>query len=66
MNRLSDSHSHGKLDIEPELYRFWLDALMKAVAQHDPKFAPQLDRVWRTVMGKGIAAISGGYTRSVA
>ncbi len=66
VNRLAASHSRGQLNIEPELYRFWLDALMKSVAQHDSKFTPQLEKVWRTVMGKGIAAISGGYARSVA
>ena len=66
VKRLADSHSQGKLGIEPDLYKFWLDSLMKVVAKHDPKFTPQLDRVWRTVMGKGIAAISGGYARSVA
>lgn len=66
VNRLATSHSRGQLGIEPELYKFWLDALMQAVAKHDPTFTPQLDKVWRSVMGKGIAAISGGYARSVA
>lgn len=64
VDRLSASHSRQRLNIEPELYKFWLESLLAAVARHDPRFNPDLDRAWRAVMGKGIAAMLGDYAHT--
>ena len=64
VDKLASSHSRARLNIEPELYKFWLESLMIAVARHDPRLDPELDRAWRAVMGKGIAALLAGYART--
>lgn len=61
VDKLAASHSRARLNIEPDLYEFWLESLMVAVARHDPRFDAELDRAWRAVMGKGIAALVAGY-----
>lgn len=62
--KLSASHSRQRLNIEPELYKSWLEALLATVARHDPRFDAELDRAWRAVMGKGIAAMLGNYAHT--
>lgn len=64
VDKLASSHSRARLDIEPDLYKFWLESLMVSVARHDSRFDPELDRAWRAVMGKGIAALVAGYART--
>lgn len=61
VRRLGESHARGRLNIAPELYQFWLNSLVKTVAQHDKDFSPTLDHAWRTVMSKGIELMKSMY-----
>lgn len=56
-------HRHGRheLDIRPALYGLWMDALCEAVALHDPKYQPELDKRWRDAMRPGIELIISLY-----
>lgn len=62
VKRLGETHAQDRMDITPQWYDLWVNALMKAVAKHDPKFAPALDRAWRTVLSKGIDSMRRQYT----
>jgi hemoglobin-like flavoprotein len=44
---------HRELKIKKEYYDLWMDALCEALAMHDPKFSPELERMWRELMRKG-------------
>jgi hypothetical protein len=46
--------------IPPQLSRFWIDALMMTVREYDEKFSPELERKWRAVLQKSLAA-SGSF-----
>jgi len=48
---------HRELKISEHHYELWLNALCETVAQHDPKFTPELDRAWRIAMKPGINAM---------
>ncbi len=61
MRQLAEKHSGKELNIEPRHYTAWLNSLMKAVKQHDPKYAPELDQAWRTCLAKGIETIKAKY-----
>jgi hemoglobin-like flavoprotein len=59
MDRLAKSHGPEGMKIRPELYSYWVDGLMRAVAEFDPQFGPELDKAWREALAAGIGHISG-------
>ena len=61
VKRLGESHAQDRMDIKPQWYDLWVNALMKTIAQHDSKFSPALDRAWRTVLSKGIESMRRQY-----
>lgn len=62
VKRLGESHAQDRMDIKPQWYDLWVNALVKTVAKHDPKFSPVLDRAWRTVLSKGIESMRRQYS----
>jgi hypothetical protein len=42
--------------IPPQLSRFWIEALMMTVREYDEKFTPDLERKWRSVLQRSLAA----------
>ena len=61
LRQLAETHSRHGYDIAPEWYSVWLDALMKAVAKHDPEYDASLDAQWRRVLKPGIDLIRDAY-----
>jgi hemoglobin-like flavoprotein len=61
VNRLGESHSHTKMNIMPDMYPIWVDCLIKALAEKDPKFSPALEMQWRQALQKGIDIMMTKY-----
>ncbi len=61
LRALGESHSRQRLDIRPELYDLWLDALLRTVGEHDKACDADVRQAWREVLNKGIAVIKAGY-----
>jgi hemoglobin-like flavoprotein len=61
LERLGERHSRRGLNIRPELYDLWLDALCEAVNRHDPEFTADLGDQWRAAMRPGIDLIVSRY-----
>ncbi len=61
ITRIRESHNRDGLDIKPEYYRFWVDSLVTALAEHDPKFDGELEQAWRLVAQQAIDYIIEGY-----
>jgi hemoglobin-like flavoprotein len=59
--RIQETHGRHKLNINPRLYPIWVDSLMRAIAEHDPRFGPELEGEWRDVIAPGIELIVSGY-----
>lgn len=57
MTGLGESHAKSALDIGADLYELWLAALLKTVADNDPKFDAELEAAWREVANHGIAVM---------
>ncbi len=53
---------HRGLNVKPEHYDLWLEALCEALAKHDPEFTPELEQLWRQAMQKGIQLMSESAT----
>lgn len=48
MEQMAEVHSRrGRAPVPPEFYRYWMDSLMAAVREHDPKLTPELEAGWR-------------------
>jgi hemoglobin-like flavoprotein len=61
LEALAKSHSRDKLNIQPHLYQYWVDALIHTIEQHDQQGGPGVSQAWREVLTKGIAVIQAGY-----
>ena len=61
LKRIAELHGRRKLNIRPELYDLWLDCLIRAVSQYDSSFDASTERVWRLIMGQGIAVMKSQY-----
>jgi Tfp pilus assembly protein PilF len=59
--RPSDAQARQRLDIRPELYDLWLDALLLSISAHDKAGDGDTRQAWREVLNKGIAVIKTGY-----
>jgi hemoglobin-like flavoprotein len=57
LKRLGQRH-HVELGIPLELYKPFIDCLLRAAAELDPQWNPRLDRAWRNYLAAGIAAMS--------
>ena len=61
LNNLRKTHSHKQLNIEPELYTFWKESLIKTIGEFDSQFSLSLRNDWEEVINLGISHIKGGY-----
>jgi len=52
--RMGRRHSRSQLDIRPELYDLWLDALCETIKLCDSEYSPGLEAAWRREMQAGI------------
>lgn len=57
IDRLAERHR--QLNVKPQHYDLWLDALCESLARHDPQFSPELERMWRDAMQPGIEVMRG-------
>ncbi|OGA18867.1 MAG: hypothetical protein A3I63_09445 [Betaproteobacteria bacterium RIFCSPLOWO2_02_FULL_66_14] len=61
LSRLARLHSRSGLDISPELYDLWLDRLLQAVREFDPKFDAEIETAWRRLLLPGIDFMKSRY-----
>ena len=60
----AQKHDKKHLDIQPHLYKFWLDSMIEAVKQTDPTFKPVTEEAWRKTLQPGIDYMIKIYNRS--
>lgn len=61
LDRIGQSHSRQKLKIDPSLYPYWIDSLIKTVKECDPKCDATLEAEWRTALKKGAKHIADQF-----
>ncbi len=61
LNRIGQSHDKNHMNIDPNLYQFWINSLVKTVKQCDPQYSPDLDRSWQKVLRAGVDHITAKY-----
>jgi hemoglobin-like flavoprotein len=58
---IAERHSSRDLDIKPELYDVWLEALIETAGRYDPEFAPEIEEAWRGTLAAGIEYMRSRY-----
>jgi hemoglobin-like flavoprotein len=48
---------HREVGVTPDLYPFFVESLVRAVAEHDPEYTAELADAWRSALAPGIAFI---------
>ena len=61
MQRIAVRHSRGDLDIPPEYYELWMDSLLLAVSEFDPRFNVEVEQAWRAIMQPAIDYMQACY-----
>lgn len=61
LEQLAKRHDRNHVDIPPFMYEVWINALCFAVSKHDPKFTPEMERLWRAAMRPGIELMISFY-----
>lgn len=61
LTRQAELHGRAGLDVAPEMYELWLEALIAAVAVCDRAFTPMVEHSWRLLMGNVIRRMIRAY-----
>ena len=54
LTRAAERHSRGDLNIDPSLYKPFIDALIATVKQFDGKCTPTVEAAWRETLTPGV------------
>lgn len=61
LDRVADRHNRKNLNIKPHQYVLWLECMVAAVHQTDPKFSRDVAEAWRVTMQPGIDYLISRY-----
>jgi hemoglobin-like flavoprotein len=61
LRRIATLHDREHHDVRPELYDRWLDALIQAVGDCDPRFSCETEQAWRAIVLPGIGVMKAAY-----
>lgn len=61
LKALGCSHSRKAMNIRPDLYNLWTDALLKTIREHDPEADSATLSAWKEVINQGVAVILNEY-----
>jgi len=66
LERIALRHARADADVPPEFYPYFVAALERAVAAHDPEFTPAVAAAWRASLAPGIAFLQSRYDGGAA
>lgn len=58
IKKYADVHGPSQLDVPANMYVLWLEALIKAVKSHDPRFNADIELAWKLVLSPLILYMS--------
>lgn len=61
LRRLGILHSRSQLNVTPDMYPGWVNALMGVVAEYDPQRSDAVEAGWREVLAPGISVMISKY-----
>lgn len=61
LERIAARHSAGGVNVPPDMYRFFVDALLHAVRDCDPQCDDEVEAAWREAIRPGIELMQSRY-----
>jgi hemoglobin-like flavoprotein len=61
LERIAARHSSAGVDVPPEMYRFFVDALLHAVRTSDPQCDHEIEAAWQEAVRPGIEFMQSRY-----
>jgi len=61
LDRIAVRHGRNSLDIRPEFYDLWLEALVATARELDSEFDDDTEAVWREMLRPGIEIMRSRY-----
>lgn len=61
LERIAARHSAGGANVKPEMYRYFMDALLHAVRERDPSCDDEVEAAWREAMRPGVEFMQARY-----
>jgi len=61
LKKIRKSHCKERLNIKPELYKYWINSLIEVIQIKDSKFNDELESKWRAVLQNAVDYIAAGY-----
>jgi len=61
LERVATRHSRKDVDVDPSLYRYFVESLIKAVRECDPKCSPEVEEAWKVAVEPGIEFMKAKY-----
>ncbi|WP_447977444.1 globin [Candidatus Nitrospira bockiana] len=58
LDRIAESHGRKGMNVDPNLYEYWINSLLEAIKECDPQWDPALEAQWRDVLQKGTKYIA--------
>jgi len=52
------SLNHAWLGMESSMYQYWSDSVLKTLKQFDPKWSPELEKIWTHSLRGGLEYLS--------
>lgn len=65
LEKIALHHSRSQLNICPELYDLWLEALVENVREYDSGYGPRTELAWRLIMAPGITYMKFHYDQTL-
>ncbi|MDH5428129.1 MAG: globin [Nitrospirota bacterium] len=63
LNRIGESHSKKRLNIQPALYQYWIDSLVAAAKECDSQWTLDIERSWQKALRAGVDYITEQYDK---
>ena len=54
INNIGQLHDQNHVNVRPNLYRLWIDSLLKCIEKHDNRFTEDVRRAWEEILKPGI------------
>lgn len=61
LDRIAARHSQAGLDVPPTLYALFVESLLGAVREHDPRYDGETEEAWREALRPGLDFMRSRY-----